>query len=204
MSNVLNFDNAYRFLGGYFVAFCTAMAMLFGHPLMGLVFGLSIVGLVLNPERQIARAFDAISENPVRWALIVAAGGVFLGGIVFSIVEQDASLMDGWWWAFISMTTVGYGDLSPATPEVRMVAVLVIVAGVLATAILTAALAGRVADLRQAKRLSQAHRTDSLDDDFDLLEADFCARLQALKYAHLQQINGTAKLHRRTMIKERV
>lgn len=158
----------------------TGLTWIFGHPLIGLIIGVMVSFIASNPEKVIAKAFDVISENPVRWAIITAAAGVFFGGIIFSIVEVDANLLDGWWWAFISMTTVGYGDLSPKTPEVRIVAVFVVVTGVLATAILTAALAGRVADIRQAKRLAVAKNTVQLDDDIEQIKETITTALEEL------------------------
>ena len=46
---------------------------------------------------------------------LVAAG-------MFAVFEGQ-SLVDGLWWTMVTLTTVGYGDLSPATAGGRMVAV---------------------------------------------------------------------------------
>jgi len=131
----------------------------------------------LRLERGVTRFFQRLAQHPLRFAVYAVLSGLLVGGSIFSAVEPDASLPDGIWWAFVSMTTVGYGDLAPKSTEIRMLATFVIATGIAATAILTAALAGRVAEAR----LSERERTLDLDDDFD----DVAARLQALKQRYV-------------------
>ena len=137
----------------------------------------------LRLERGVARFFGLLAQNPLRFAVYSVLTGLLVGGTVFSIVEPDASWIDGVWWAFVSMTTVGYGDLAPKSPAIRMLATFVIATGIAATAILTATLAGRVAEAS----LNDRESTIDLHDDFD----DVAARLQALKhrYAHDERVD---------------
>jgi Ion channel len=120
-----------------------------------------------EPERLLIRAFDAIARHPARWALVSVATGVVVGGSIFSFVEDKTSIPDGMWWAFVSMSTVGYGDISPKTTGIRFLATFVIATGILATAIITAALAGRIAE----RRINRANETPELDDDIDAVIA---------------------------------
>jgi voltage-gated potassium channel Kch len=60
---------------------------------------------------------------------------VLLGGAVsFYFLERGAnkaveSIGSAVYWAFISMTTTGYGDISPSTAGGRVVAVVVVISG---------------------------------------------------------------------------
>lgn len=45
------------------------------------------------------------------------------------------------WWAFVTVTTVGYGDLSPATTTGRVVAVALMIGGIAVLGVVTATLA---------------------------------------------------------------
>jgi len=79
---------------------------------------------------------------------------------------------DGAWWVLVTQTTVGYGDVAPETFLGRATAELVMWTGILAVAILTAALAGVIAERRLEMAQQAAHAiTATLDDDFDHLIA---------------------------------
>ncbi|XVV11332.1 potassium channel family protein [Actinoplanes sp. CA-131856] len=47
-------------------------------------------------------------------------------GVLFSLVEEGKSLGDAIWWAVVTASTVGYGDISPASWQGRVIAGLLI------------------------------------------------------------------------------
>jgi len=65
--------------------------------------------------------------------------------VIFVAVEpgQDLSTWDGLWWAAETVTTVAYGDIYPTTALGRIVAIVVMTAGIGFVALLTGALAQR-------------------------------------------------------------
>ena len=64
---------------------------------------------------------------------------IFLFGYLFFVSEPDVrNLGDGIWWALVTITTVGYGDITPVTTLGRVVASSLMLLGVGLIATITA------------------------------------------------------------------
>lgn len=86
--------------------------------------------------------------GPYRGAYVVVLGlvSVFTSAVVVLAFERRAEgniadFEDALWWAAATITTVGYGDKSPVTPEGRAVAVFLMVIGIALFSMLTAGIA---------------------------------------------------------------
>jgi voltage-gated potassium channel len=85
---------------------------------------------------------------------------VLAGGVAFSQVErsQRLSAWDGVWWATSTITTVGYGDVTPHTDSGRVIAIIMMVSGIGFVALLTAAVAERfIRDERESDVSIERH-----------------------------------------------
>ncbi len=76
------------------------------------------------------------------WAL-AAAGALLVGcGMVYWWIEpRTPTFVDGLWLAFVTASTIGYGDLVPTTHASRLFSVFVVLLGFGVLSLVTAAIA---------------------------------------------------------------
>ena len=71
----------------------------------------------------------SFSRRGLRVVVPLALIGVLVAGALFAAVE-GRSVGDGLWWAFVTVTTVGYGDIAPATSAGKLIAVALMLGGI--------------------------------------------------------------------------
>jgi Ion channel len=135
-----------------------------------------------------------IAQSPGRACVYLLLTTVIVGGAAFSVVEDKGDWIDGMWWAIVTLTTVGYGDYSPATVAGRWVAVFVMAGGIGTVAILT----GILADAIREAKIHERDETPELDDDIEhviqILEAEM-DKLRS-KVSHPEVVAALRKVHK--------
>lgn len=107
-----------------------------------------------------------VGTNGLGYVLVVTVLVVLVGGFVVRLVEPAmGSVGDALWWSLVTATTVGYGDLSPATAVGRVVAGVLMVVGIGTIGMVTGSIAtyfihGREVDDRPADVSYVAERLD--------------------------------------------
>ncbi|MEO2508103.1 ion channel [Clostridium paraputrificum] len=116
-----------------------------------------------------------LKTNNFIYVLYITVVTILFGAIGISFVEKlpfDNAL----WWSFVTTTTVGYGDISPATNIGRIIAVILMVVGIGFVGMLTGTIATYFLGNSNDKKLSYKdgiiEDAKSKLDDFDNLSKE--------------------------------
>jgi voltage-gated potassium channel len=118
---------------------------------------LIFVGITFRLLRQIAmtgRVTPMVIVEAINGYLLIGVVSVVLHSLVL-IIDPEAigfatkpELTDIIYYSFITLTTIGYGDVSPVGPVARQIAVFIGLAGQLYLAIIIALIVGKVSNLK--------------------------------------------------------
>lgn len=88
------------------------------------------------------RFLKLIKRENIHRVLFFAVFVLLSGSLLLMFFEKKIPFGDALWWSIVTMTTVGYGDVSPATPGGRLVGIIVMLSGIGLLGLLTATIAG--------------------------------------------------------------
>ncbi len=140
----------YRVLGRYLFSFATLIDLFSVIPYFLLPYPYRVV-VLLARILKVARFNSSMREMGIAiqekafelsTVFLVFIFFVFAASIIMFVVEHRVNphiktLFDAFWWSIVTVTTVGYGDVTPVTPEGKIVASFLMVIGISSIAILT-------------------------------------------------------------------
>jgi voltage-gated potassium channel Kch len=107
------------------------------------------------------------------------------GGVLMRVLDHQEypNVWVGMWWALQTVTTVGYGDVTPEHPSGRIVAVFVMLEGIAFVTIAVAAITSIfVARAARERGVEQAAEEDAAEVRIEAQLADIRKRLEGLEH----------------------
>ena len=134
-------------------------------------------------------------------ALYLVLVALFLSSALMYIAENESqpdkfsSIPETMWWSLITLTTVGYGDVSPITPFGKIIGAFTAIMGVCTVALLTGIVASAFANQR-------AQRTAILEAEINQALSDgVISDLEAKKIEKLRKELNLSPEHSRSLMK---
>lgn len=136
------------------------------------IFILFRVFKLLRYTRSIKQFVDVVKSK--RFELITLLFLLFFivvtAGIAIYVFEEDKnpqinSLFDALYWAIVTISTVGYGDIAPVTPQGRAVSVLIIISGIamisFVTSVIVSAFSEKLHELKEHRIVEEIRKNDT-------------------------------------------
>ncbi|MBO6767553.1 MAG: ion transporter [Erythrobacter sp.] len=114
------------------------------------------------------RSYDLLVCATLAFVLVLlgAAGLYWIEGAIQP--KAFGSIPRALWWAVITLTTVGYGDVYPVTTAGRLIGMLVAIGGVLLVALPTGIVAAAFSDAMQRRREAMKRALEEIETKTDL------------------------------------
>ncbi len=151
-------------------------------PLAGLLRHLRLLLLATLLVQFIPSVREILLRNHLGYTLLIAILITVVSGIVISQVDPAIpSIGDGIWFAWVTLTTVGYGDVAPESTAGRLIGGVLIFVGLVFFSLITANIAAflvrRDVEKVERKEGTLGHQLKDLQAQLDRIEASL-ERLQ--------------------------
>lgn len=164
---------------------------------------LRLILLVVVLIRMTRRSLKLMARHALTATLVIALFLVVsIGTLVASIDPNFDSIWDGLWWAVVTISTVGYGDITPISAEGRLLGVVLILFGVVVFSMVTANVAAFLVGLQveesseEMSREEVKHelmilqRLEEMEARFDRLELMLAERLDVEPAEPRREVSG--------------
>ena len=157
----------------------------------------SLLSVLWDQRRSFGAAFFILFI-----ALIIASSGMYL---VEKDVQPDkfGSIPDAMWWAVVTLTTVGYGDVTPITSVGRIFGSIIIILGIGTVALPSGILAAAFSDFQRRNQKKYEDKlkdmlSDNIIDDLEREELKKLSESLNLSEEDINSIEGSNKINQPT------
>jgi len=163
--------------------FDLALVVLLSSPILRMLIALRLahllpalkLGVVIRANKERLLRLLVLSGESLPAAMATMFGLVFVFGAATFTLEnghnpQFGELSDALWWAFVTITTVGYGDIVPITSGGRVVAVMTMIFGIVIYSLLVANLTVFLSEYGKGKAKPAAITVNSNETSKETVE----------------------------------
>jgi voltage-gated potassium channel len=144
-------------------------------PLIGAVRNLRLMLMMFMLVRLSGRLRQFLVRGRVGPVLAIIGIVVVLSGIIVSRLDPSiGSVWDGMWWAWVTLSHTGYGDIVPHNGSGRFFGAMIILLGVVLISLFTANLSAYLIG-------SEVEKVEKEEKEADLLLRDVVARLDRVE-----------------------
>ena len=141
------------------------------------VFRIFKLGGFLSQSRVITEALVKSREKIFVFLFAILIMVSVFGSIIYLVEGGSNSGFDSIprsvYWAIVTLTTVGYGDISPQTPFGQFLAAIIMILGYAVIAVPTGIVSGEIVNASHSKKLSTQACSHCMEEDHDA-DAKFC------------------------------
>lgn len=129
--------------------------------------------------KNLARAMKASQHKITVFLVVIITSVVIVGTLMFMIEGKEngfSSIPRSIYWAIVTMTTVGYGDIAPQTPLGQTLASILMIAGYGIIAVPTGIVSAEMVQLKKEGVVSGQRCPNCLKEghDIDAIHCKFC------------------------------
>jgi voltage-gated potassium channel len=154
-------------------------------PIPSMLRMLRLIFLIALFVRLFRIVHSVFMQNHLGLTLFFGLLFVFISGAaLYRIDPAITSLSDGFWWALVTVTTVGYGDISPTSDLGRIFASLLIILGVVLFSLITANISAfLVSKNKKEQDKGLIDKLDNIQNKLDKIEKELTTtRIQNDRY----------------------